>query len=285
MIRVITDSTSYIPVDLLETLSMDVLSLSVVFSDVEYREDSIDNETFYRVLKEKNEIPKSSQPAYQEMYDCFEKHLEAGDDVVAVMISSKLSGTLSTANMIASELLEKYPDRQVRFVDANSTAMEMGYPAIVAGRAAKEGLSIDQVVKQAEEAVKCTRFIFMPESLEYLKMGGRIGQASALLGAVLQIKPLLTVVDGTVDVLTKVRSKKKAIQTMVNYLNEDVKAFGLSELTVHHINNLKEAEPLAEKIREELGVPVSISSIGPVVGTHVGPGAIGIAYYTEKPRK
>lgn len=285
MIKVVTDSTSYIPEDLIEELDMDVLSLSVAFSDEEFREDAVDNETFYRVMKEKNEIPKSSQPAYQEMYDCLERNLKAGNDIVCVMISTSLSGTMTTANMIAVELLEIYPEREIAFVDANSTAMEMGYPAIVAGRCAKEGMSVEEVVEASERTVKCSRFIFMPDSLEYLKMGGRIGHASALLGTVLQIKPLLTVIDGTVEVLTKVRSKKKAIQTMVNYLHEDVENYGLSELTVHHINNLEEAVPLAEKIKEALGVPVSISSIGPVVGTHVGPGAIGIAYYTREPRK
>ena len=125
-------------------------------------------------------------------------------------------------------------------------------------------------------------FLFIPENLEYLRKGGRIGGASALIGNLLKIIPILTVEDGKTTVLAKVRTKKKAVFIMLSRMLEDIEKYGLGEIIVHHINCIDEAKQLACTIKEKLKVNVNICDIGPVIGVHVGPGAIAVVYYTQK---
>jgi len=129
-----------------------------------------------------------------------------------------------------------------------------------------------------------SRYLFVPESLDYLKKGGRIGGASALLGSILQIKPILTVIDGKTAVLTKVRQQERAIQTIVDLVLKDVECRGLGEIGVHHINCEAQGMRVAEVLAKALGQPVPLYPLGPVIGLHVGPGTIAVAFYTKDQR-
>jgi len=282
-IRILTDSTSYIDSSLRESLGIMLVSLNVNFEDESFREVDIDNVTFYRKMKEKG-IPRSSQPSVNEIYEVMEKTVEQGDGLLCVFISSEMSGTYSTAHIAKDMILEKYPDAEIGIVDSRSNCMQLGYAAIVAARAAQEGKSFQEVVQTAEDNKKRSKFYFVPETLEYLKKGGRIGGASALLGSLLKIVPILTVEDGKTELVTKVRTKQKAVATIVEKVLEDVRNFGLGEISVHHINCYEEAKKLAESLKEILNKEIGICDIGPVIGVHVGPGAIGIVYYTLKDR-
>ncbi|MHC1719985.1 MAG: DegV family protein [Clostridiaceae bacterium] len=282
-IKILTDSTSYIESSLRESLGIMLVSLNINFKDESFREVDIDNETFYRKMKEKG-IPKSSQPSVNEIYEVMERTLEQGDSLVCVFISSEMSGTYSTAHIARDMIFEKYPDAKIEIVDSRSNCMQLGYAAIVAARAAQEGKSLQEVVQAAEDNKKRSKFYFVPETLEYLKKGGRIGGASALLGSLLKIIPILTVEDGKTELVTKVRTKQKAVATIVEKVLEDIRNFGLGEISVHHINCYEEAQKLAESLKEILNTEIGICDIGPVIGVHVGPGAIAIAYYTLKDR-
>ena len=160
--------------------------------------------------------------------------------------------------------------------------MQLGFAVIQAARAAKAGKDLDEVKKAASDNIKRSRFLFIPDNLEYLKKGGRIGGASALIGNMFKIIPILTVADGKTSVLAKIRTKEKAIMAMVEKMLEDVKQFGLGEIAVVHINCFKQAQELSNRITAKLQTELDISDIGPVIGLHVGPGAIGIAYYTQR---
>ncbi len=150
-----------------------------------------------------------------------------------------------------------------------------------AARSAKFGNSINEVVKAAIQVKENSRFLFVPDTLKYLKKGGRIGGASALLGTILQIRPILTVENGETTVFDKVRTKKKAVDTIVNEVIKNVKEKGLGEVIVHHINCESEGLELAKRLEEKLDIPVTIQYIGPIIGLHVGPGSMGVAYYTK----
>lgn len=282
-IRILTDSTSYIESSLRESLGIMLVSLNVNFEDESFREVDIDNITFYRKMKEKG-IPRSSQPSVNEIYEVMEKTAEQGDSLVCVFISSEMSGTYSTAHIAKDMIMEKYPHAEIAIVDSRSNCMQLGYAAIVAARAAQEGKSFQEVVQAAEDNKKRSKFYFVPETLEYLKKGGRIGGASALLGSLLKIVPILTVEDGKTELVTKVRTKQKAVATIVEKVLEDIRNFGLGEVSVHHINCYEEAKKLAESLKGILNKEIGICDIGPVIGVHVGPGAIGIVYYTLKDR-
>ena len=152
---------------------------------------------------------------------------------------------------------------------------------MTAARAVYQGKSVDEVINIVKDNIKRSKFLFIPDTLDYLKKGGRIGGASALLGTIFQIKPILTVVDGKTELFNKVRTKKRAIQTMIDKFIEDITKHGLGEVMIHHINNVEGALAFAKTVEEYIGKAIDIAPIGPVIGTHVGPGALGIVYYTE----
>lgn len=282
-VKVLTDSTSYINNELLKELDIIKVSLSVKFQDEEFKEVDIDNESFYKKMEQKG-IPMSSQPSVAEMKEIMESVVKEGDSLFCIFISSEMSGTYSSAHMVREMVLEKYPQAQIEILDSKSNSMQLGFAAIAAAKAAKEGKDLQQVKEAAEENMKRSRFVFVPHNLTYLKKGGRIGKASALLGNILNIIPILTVENGTTTMLTKVRTKKKGIEFMIDKLYDDIKSYGIGEIIVHHINCLEGAMETVSKIKEaiKMDLDIKICDIGPVVGLHVGPGAIGIAYYTEK---
>jgi DegV family protein with EDD domain len=280
-VKILTDSTSYLPEEICRELGIIKISLNVVFKDKSIKETEITNEEFYPLM-EKEGIPKSSQPSTGEMFEEMKKVVESGDSLVCVFISSKMSGTYQSALMVREMVLEEYKDAQIEIIDSGSNCMQLGFAAMVGAKAAKEGKSFKEVVDIIKGNIKRSRFLFIPDNLEYLKKGGRIGGATALIGNLLKIIPILTVEEGKTTILDKVRTKKKAIMTMIDKLIHDSSIFGLKEVVVHHINCFNEAIELSKFIEEKLNVRPQIVDIGPVIGLHVGPGAIGFVYYTEK---
>lgn len=280
-IKIVTDSTSYISDEYIKKYDINIVSLNVIINGVSSREVDIENEVFYEEIKNSKEIPKSSQPIPEEMLNTFREIVEDGDSIVGIFLSSKMSGTYSNANMIKDMILEDYPDAEIHILDSKTNCMQMGFAVIEAARTASEGKSINEVINAANHVINNSRFLFTPETLEYLKKGGRIGGAAALFGNVLQIKPILTVVNGETSVFKKVRTRKKAIEEIVKTVLEEIEAKGFGDIVVHHINCQEDGLKLAKALENKLGKKVEIQSIGPVIGVHVGPGSIGIAYYTK----
>ena len=280
-IKIVTDSTSYISDEYIKKYDINIVSLNVIINGVSSREIDIENEVFYEEIKNSKEIPKSSQPIPEEMLNTFREIVEDGDSIVGIFLSSKMSGTYSNANMIKDMILEDYPDAEIHILDSKTNCMQMGFAVIEAARTASEGKSINEVINAANHVINNSRFLFTPETLEYLKKGGRIGGAAALFGNVLQIKPILTVVNGETSVFKKVRTRKKAIEEIVKTVLEEIEAKGFGDIVVHHINCQEDGLKLAKALENKLGKKVDIQSIGPVIGVHVGPGSIGIAYYTK----
>ncbi len=280
-IKIVTDSTSYIPTEYIEKYGISVVSLNVYMDNKSTRELDIDNNFFYKEMDSLNEIPKSSQPIPDEMLNAFENIVKNGDSIIGIFLSSSMSGTFSSANLIKNMILENYPQADITIIDSKTNCMQMGFAVIEAAVASIEGKSKDDIVNIVNKVLNNSRFLFSPDTLDYLKKGGRIGSASALLGTILQIKPILTVNDGTTSIFTKVRTRKKAIDTIINSVFEDIEKNRLGDVIVHHINCEDEGLKLAKRLEEKLHIPVKIQSIGPVIGLHVGPGSIGIAYYTK----
>lgn len=281
-VKVVVDSTAYIPKEMLNENDISVISLNVLLDGESYREVDLENEFFYKKMDESNEIPKSSQPSIEEMKNVFLSIAKDGYDIVGIFISSKMSGTYSTAHLVRDIVLEEYPNTNIELIDSRSNCMQMGFSAIQAGRAAKKGESIEKVVEEAKKVINSSRFLFVPETLKYLKKGGRIGSASALFGTILQIRPILTVENGETSVYDKVRTKKKAVEVILKKVLDDMTERGLGEVIVHHINCEEEGLNLAKRLEKELKIPVKIQSIGAIIGLHVGLGSIGVAYYTKK---
>lgn len=280
-VQILTDSTSCMDEGLRKKYGIRILSLSVSFEDESFKETEISNDVFYKKMEEKG-IPKSSQPSIDDMVKEMKSVVSAGDSLLCIFISSKMSGTYSTAHVAKDIVLEEYKDAKIEIVDSGDNCMQLGYAAVSAAKAAVEGKSLEEVKLAAEENLKKSRFLFIPENLVYLRKGGRIGGASALIGNILKIIPILTVENGVTTVYAKVRTKKKAVAAMVNKMIEDIKNFGIGEVVIHHINCYDEAKELADIILEKFNIKPLICDIGPVIGLHVGPGSIGIVYYTKE---
>lgn len=277
-IKIVTDSTSYIPKKYLEKYDISVVSLNILLKNTNRRETSISNQTFYKEMEEAKEFAVSSQPTPEEFYDVFDKIAKNGDDIVGIFISSEMSGTYSTANLVKNMILEKY-DINIEIIDSRTNCMQMGFIVLEAAKHAKFGKAMNEILDITNNTIKNSRFVFSPSVLDYLKKGGRIGSVSALIGNLFQIKPILTVNNGKTDVLAKVRTKKKAVSTMIDILMNDLKEKELGGVIVHHINCEEDGLSLAKTLEEKLNMKVDIQDIGPVIGSHVGPGSIGIAYF------
>ncbi|NMA55373.1 MAG: DegV family protein [Firmicutes bacterium] len=281
-VKVITDSTSYIDPQLRKELDIKVVSLYVSFPGNSMKETEIDNAVFYSLM-EKEGIPVSSQPSGGELYEAMETAVSRGDDVFGVFLSADMSGTYASACQVKTMVLEKYPQAQIEIMDSRSNSMQLGFAAIVAARAALAGQTLAQVKRAAKENIARSRFLFIPDNLVYLQKGGRIGGAQALIGNLLRIIPVLTVENGVTTVLKAVRTKGRAVRAMLDKMREDHANYGIKEIIVHHINCWEQAQELAGKIQAKLQqLEVKIRDIGPVIGLHVGPGAIGIVYYTDR---
>jgi len=281
-VKVVTDSTSYLPLYLREEFDISVVSLSVSFGPETYREGEIDNSIFYKKMEESSSLPLSSQPSPQVFFEVFEKLVKEGHEVLGVFISSDMSGTYSTVQMAKKMIKDCYSGAVIEIIDSRSNCMELGFAALAAARVAKEGKTIEQAVLEAQRVMARSRFLFVPKTLDYLKKGGRMGGAAALLGSILQIRPILTVIEGKTAVMAKVRTMDKAVQTMLEQLYKDIKLKGLGDIIVHHINSEPEGRRLAGVIEEKLSIKVPVFTIGPVIGLHVGPGSIGVVYYTKE---
>ena len=280
-VKVVTDSTSYIDKELAEELDIRVLPLYVSFEDESMRENEIENKLFFKKMEEKG-IPVSSQPSIGELYKAMVDIVSKGDDLLCIFLSSEMSGTYNSACKVRDKVLEEYKDRRIYVLDSRSNSMQLGFSALVAARAAKSGKDIEEVRNIAEDNIERSRFIFVPDNLKYLKKGGRIGGAGALIGGILKIIPVLTVEEGKTTVFKTVRTKMNAVKAMIDKVLEDNKDYRVEEILVHHIDAYEQAQVLRDRLEEELELNVGIEDIGPVIGLHVGPGALGIAYYTEK---
>jgi DegV family protein with EDD domain len=279
-IVVVTDSSAYIPEEALGGLTIPVIPLWVMWGDENFRDGvDIDPPAFYRRLQESELFPTTSQPAAGEFEDFFRQAGVGADAVVGVFITSKLSGTV--ANALAAQA--RLSELTIRVVDSLSVSMGLGFIALAAARAAAAGKSLDAVVAAAEEMRDRMHLLFTVDTLEYLHRGGRIGGAKWLMGTALKIKPLLHFENGTIEPLAQVRTKRKAIAQMLEVAEERLGGKRMAEAAVIDADSPAEGDAIAEQVRERFGIsPVYRAPLSPAIGTHGGPGTVGIAFYAER---
>ena len=275
-ILVVTDSSASLPAGLVTDLDIQVIPLWLVWDEDCFLDGvDIDPSTFYQKLKEASSLPTSTQPSAIEFRTFFEKLGSDCSGIVCVLASSKISGTVESA--LAAQEFSPVP---VRVVDSEFSAMGQGLIVVQAARAALEGASIDEVAAIAESTRDKTSLLFVVDTLEYLHKGGRIGGAKRLLGTALDIKPILHFDEGTIQPLSQTRTKKKAIIELLDIAAKRLGGKEMAEAAIVHVDCLDEAQKLKADVidRFDLG-DVHISDVSPVVGTHVGPGALGLAFY------
>jgi len=274
-IRVVTDSGADIPPSLAAELGIRVVPLTIHFGDEE-RRDGVDltPEEFYRRLRS-GEMSRTTQPAPADFEAVYRALAEEGADmIVSCHLSSELSGTMQSANIAAQSV-----DVPVHVVDTRSASLGTGLVAVEAARLAREGADIDVILARAKSVVAQQRVLFMVDTLEYLQRNGRIGKAQAFLGGLLNVKPILTLADGVVAPLERARGRAKAVARLLDRLSETAGGVPL-RIAVMHGDARAEAESLAEQIRARVQVKeLLIGLLGPTIGTHAGPGTLGMVYY------
>lgn len=276
-VAVVTDSTSYLPRELVA--ARDIREVSLYVRDgagTQRRELDIgDYGRFYDDLGSAATLPTTSQPSIGDFAAVYEPLLAAGRDIVSVHISGGISGTVEGARQAAGDALRDHPGRRIEVVDSQVSAGALGLVALAAAARAAAGEDVDGVAAGAQRAVDAMRFWFAVDTLEYLRRGGRIGAAQAWLGGALKIKPILTL-DGEITPVERVRTSRRAFERMVEYLRERA-ADGADGWVVQHVRAADVAERLVERGREIHGCePAFVSEVGPVIGAHVGPGLVGV---------
>jgi DegV family protein with EDD domain len=220
-------------------------------------------------------MPSTSQPPIPEFTAIFEKLHGEGYEILTILISKHLSGTIASAEQAKQSL----PDAAIEVFDSESTAMSLGFQALAAARAAADGASLADCLAVAEKARANSGILFAVDTLEFLHRGGRIGGASRYLGTALQLKPLLTLQEGKIEALERVRTKKKAHARLADIVVERLAGKPNIRLATLHANAIEDANVLLEKASNRLDVVEKVySEVSPVIGTHVGPGTVGLAY-------
>jgi len=272
-VAVVTDSTPYLSPNLVERWGIHQVNLYVGWGDDHRPECEYDVDAFYARLRDSAELPTTSQPSVGDFLACFEPLAGAGRDVVSVHIASGLSGTYESAREAARVVADKGLPGRVEVVDSQTGAGGLGCVVVGAARAAEQGLALDKVVAAARQTRQSLEMWFCLDTLEYLRRGGRIGAAQALVGTALKVKPILTF--GTeIAPVGRVRTRRRARERMVAYLHE-LHERGATDWIVQHAQSPEDAEHLVAEGTAIFGdPPLFCTQVGPVLGAHLGSGML-----------
>ena len=279
MIQIITDSTSELSHEVAKEWGVHVIPLAVTFGEETYTDGvTIDNATFYAKLSEAEKLPTTSQPSPAAMLDMMETLLDQGDEIVGIFLSSQLSGTFQSAT-IAAGMADS--DR-IHLVDSLNATFGMGLLVQIAVRLRDEGKSAAEIVAALEELKPRVRLIAFVDTLKYLQMGGRVSAATAVVGSLLGINPLISVIEGRVESIGKARGRKGAYRHLKTMFENETADLSYP-VFFGHCNDPAAMEELEAVISTCFDQPVDVyhSEIGSTIGTHAGPGAAGVAYIAK----
>ncbi len=272
-IKIITDSTSYITKEYAEKNNISIIPLNYTFDGITEKEGFPGEfDEFFNKLSSTELFPTTSQPSTGDILSEFEKAFsEDYDEIIAVFISSKLSGTYSNA-LLAKNMLE---DKKIAIVDSTQTASNLRFLVEDAVEMVKEGRDSQYIVSYIENKKNNMYVYFTVDTLEYLRRGGRLSKFQSTVGSALDIKPIIELKDGELKLLENTRRKARAINKIINKIPEDVKA-----ISVCHVLCEEEAFKLKSQIETiHPSVKITIDVIGPVIGCHLGIGGIGVCFY------
>lgn len=278
-ITLITDSTCDIAPEELSAKGVKFAPLKVLFPDGEFV-DKIDltNAEFYEKMKASGTLPSTSQVNPNEFHELFEEEIKAGNHVIGIFLSSELSGTYQSA-VIAKEMTSS---DQITLIDARTTSFGLGLLLNTLIEYVEKGLSVIEIVKAMDEKIANTQLYGMLDTLENLKKGGRLSSSSAIIGKMLNLKPIIETKDGLVKMAAKVRGSKKGMNWMLEQLLAEYPEGYVDVIGIAHANNLEKMEEFRHLILKSIKVgTIYESEIGSVVGTHAGEGAVGLVFFRK----
>jgi len=276
-VAIVTDSTADLPTALAKQRGITVVPLNVHFGDQVLQDQvEISSDEFLDRLRQAATLPTTSQPAPARFEACFRRLATDHDAIVAVLIAFRLSGTLQSATLAADAVRDVIP---VEIVDSRTGSMALGLQALRAADLADRGLTAPVIAEKLRAETDANHVLFFVDTLEFLRRGGRIGRAAALIGGILQLKPLLRVDEGQVVPYERTRTRGKAINGLVDFVRGVPR---VERLSVLYSTDLAEGVALADRLARDLGLDrdsIILAQLGPVIATHIGPGAMGVAVF------
>lgn len=273
---VVTDSTSDLPISYRKENQLRIIPLNVHVLDKTYKDGvDLNNQEYYKRLRREPISPLTSQPSSGDFLAIFDNFAD-DDEIAVVLISSCLSGTIQSA-LLARDIVLQKRKMKIEIIDSLSTSLGLGFQVMRFCDLLEEGKSLTEVKAELLRIQDKSRVYFVVDDLEYLFRGGRISRISKKIGNLLQLKPVLALNEGQIEVFDKVRTKPKAIRKILQLLQDD--SAEIEKLAVIHVDNEEEASKILREIETFYPGPILIAEAGPVIGTHTGPGTIGLAYY------
>ena len=278
-VKIVTDSSADLPTELAQELGITVVPLYVRFGEEVYRDRmDISEDEFYQRLQHDPIHPSTIQPSPQDFANAYQELSPEADGIVSIHISAKLSGTCNSAQQ-GKEMIEKRCPIEV--IDSQTLTMALGMMVIVAAKSANMGKGLAEVVTEVKQAIPATRLLGLLDTLKYVALGGRIGKAKALLGSILNVKPLLSLQDGETVPAGQARTRSKGIDRLFDFVKS---ATNIEDLAVVYNTTPEEAQALVERLGPIFDQKrIYLATVGPMLGVHMGPGALIVALRQKKP--
>jgi DegV family protein with EDD domain len=276
MTRIVVDSTCDLPEDRMKELGIEMVPLQVRFGDQTFRDKiDLDGEAFFDLLEKATELPTTSQPSPGDFAEVYSR-IPENEPIVSIHIAHQLSGTIESARLAAEQL----PGREIHIIDSGNTTWAAGLLALEAAEAVRAGKDVKAVVEHAEGLVPRLRLLAVLDTMKYVIMGGRVSRIQGALGGLLRVKPILLLVDGVIHRVAPARTWGQAYQKVVDDIKEHG---GADRIAAIHARAPEAMAAMKQVLEERLGITdVMEGTIGPVIGTHSGPGALGVAYIARK---
>ena len=284
-IKIIADSGADIPNDLVQKYDIEIFSFLSIFGEDTYVSGvELDSKAFFKKLEETGIIPTTAQTPYTEMDEKIRKYADEYDSVIVFTLSSKASGQNNTLQMIKRDILEENPNVDIRIVDSMSFTIGIGMGVVYAAELAQSGASADEIVEKATEYINSWDVYFLVDNLKYLEKGGRINRASAIIGGLLDIKPVLSIRNGLVEAVDKFRGKKNLAKKLINKIKENPDFDpSANQFAVVHANE-QMGEEMVSLLKQEFEncEIVMYNELGAIIGTHTGPDMVGVFFKKKK---
>ncbi|HXA42507.1 MAG TPA: DegV family protein [Candidatus Solibacter sp.] len=276
MTRIVVDSTCDLPESRMRELGIEMVPLQVHFGDEAFRDKiDLDEDAFFKRLEKATQLPTTSQPSpgdFEEVYG----RIPEGEPIVSIHIAHQLSGTIQSAKLAADAM----PGREIHIIDSGNTTWAAGLLALEAAEAVQAGKDLNEVITHVEGLVPRVRLLAVLDTLKYVVMGGRVSRVQGAIGGLLRVKPMLLLVDGVIERMPPARTWGQAGQKIV----QDIEAHGGADrIAVIHAKAPEAGQTMKKTLEDSLGVDgILEGTIGPVIGTHSGPGAVGVAYIAKQ---
>jgi DegV family protein with EDD domain len=280
MVKIITDTLAGLPAETARRYNVPVIPQVIIFGTDSYQEGvEMDNAVFMQRLKASRELPKTAAPPPELFVEEFRRLVPEGEPILCIHPSAEVSGTVRSATVAARD----FPDADIRVIDTRFIASPLATMVTLAAEWAETGHDADTIEARLRDLIPRCRIYFLVATLEYLAKGGRIGGGAALLGSVLQIKPILTFRDGQVDQFERERTQKRAVARLKELVLEQIPRDGSGHLSVMHAGVPDQGQALADDLGGQLGLShIPILDVPPAIVTHAGPGILGVGFFVSE---